>query len=201
MLALAYMELSRKDLLLLCLVNLGGERLRQRLAIDLHGIAAVAATADGHIRQSFAGLVPLARQSRNYASSRIVLVERCAQLLSCLRELLLKRVRLEHNGVPFVLEGAEKRGDRCEVRRARVDDLRRLKLDQVLDGEVLARNGIGVVFGNVRLDETLLEDISALARRDGLAGSFSRYGAEHCDGCGEIGAAGRALSLEVVANS
>lgn len=160
-------------ILLLCLVNRGGERLRQRLAIDLHGISAVAAAADGHVRQGLAGLVPLTRQPRHHAGRRIVLVQRCAQLLSCLRKLLLERVCLEDNGVPLVLEGAEERGDGCEVRWAWGDDLRRLELDQILDREILARDGVGVHFGDVRLDEALLEDIATLARRDGLAGSFS----------------------------
>jgi hypothetical protein len=118
--------------LLLCLVNLGDKLLRQRLAVDLHSIAIVAA-ADGDVRERLSGLVPLTRQSRNYARCRVVLIQRCAQLLSCLRQLLLEGVCLEYDGVPLILEGAEERRDGCEVRRSRADDLRRLELDQILD--------------------------------------------------------------------
>lgn len=118
-----------------------------------------------------------------------------------MRQLLLQRVCFEHNGVPFVLEGAQESGDGCEVWRAGVDDLRRLELDQVLDREVFTCDGVGVVLSDVSLDQALLKDIAALARRDGLTWSFSRYGAEHCGGCGEIVAIRHALSLGVVANS
>jgi hypothetical protein len=108
----------------LCLVNLGNQVLWQALAVDLHGVAVgCAAAADGDVRQCFPGLVALTRQARDHACGGIVLVQGGAELLSRLRQLLLERVRLEHNGVPLVLEGAEQRGDGGEVRRARGDDL------------------------------------------------------------------------------
>jgi hypothetical protein len=70
--------------LLLCLVNLGDKLLRQRLAVDLHSIA-IAAAADGDVRERLSCLVSLLLQACNYACRRLDLVERCAQLLSCLR--------------------------------------------------------------------------------------------------------------------
>jgi hypothetical protein len=98
-------------------------------------------------------------------------------------------VGLEHDGVPLVLEGAEQRGDGGEVGRARRDDLRRLQLDQVLDGEIFARDGISVVLGDVGLDQALFENIAALARRNWLARSFSRDSAKHVVVCGGGGSA------------
>lgn len=182
--------------LLLCLVHLGNKLLGQRLAVDLHGIA-IAAAANGDVRERLSRLVPLTRQSCDYARRRIVLVQRRAQLLSCLCQLLFEGVCLEYNGVPLILEGAEKRRDRGEVRRPRADDLRRLELDQILDGQVFTGDRICVVFGDVRLDQALFENIAALARCDGFPWSFSRYGAKHCGGCGEIGASSDALQLGV----
>jgi hypothetical protein len=172
--------------LCLCLVDLRDQLVGQRLAVDLHGVAVGAAAADGHVRQRLACLVSLARHARNHARGGIVLVQRGAELLSRLRQLLLERVCLEHNGVPLVLEGAEQRGDRREVGRARGDDLRRLELNQVLDGELFAGDGIGVVLGDVCLDQALFEDVSAFARGDGLPGRFSRNGAEHGGVCGGL---------------
>jgi hypothetical protein len=49
----------------------------------------------------------------------------------------------------------------------------------------------------MRLDQALLEDIAALARRDGFPWSFSGYGAKHCGGCGRVGASSDALRLGV----
>jgi hypothetical protein len=73
-------------------------------------------------------------------------------------------VCLEHDGVPLVLESAEQRGYRREVWRARGDDLRRLELDQVLDSELFAGDGIRVVFGDVGLDQALFKDIATASR-------------------------------------
>jgi hypothetical protein len=190
--------------LLLCRVDLGGKRLRQRLAVNLHSLAVGGtASADGHIRQGIASFVAFPCQTRDDACGSIVLVEGSAELLSRLRQLLLERVRLEHNGVPLVLESAEQGGDRCEIRRAGCDDLGRLELDEVLDGELLARDGVGVVFGNVRLNQALLENIAALSRRDRVSGSLSGYGAKHCEWVGwacvaEHAVACRADFLEAV---
>jgi hypothetical protein len=176
--------MQRVYVLCLCLVDPGDQLFGQRLAVDLHGVAVgAAAAADGDVGQRLACLVSLARHARNHARGGIVLVERRAELLSCLRQLLLERVCLEHNGVPLVLEGAEQRGDRREVRRTRGDDLRRLQLNQVLDGELFAGDGICVVLGDVCLDQALLEDVPAFARGNGLPGRFSRNGAEHVGVC------------------
>jgi len=165
--------------LCLCLVDLGDQLLGQFLAVDLHRIAVAGASCYGDIRQRLSRFISLTCQPRDYSCGRIVLVEGSAELLSRLRQLLLERVRLEDEGVPLVLEGIEERRYRREVRRARRDDLRRLELDQVLDGQVLARDGVGVVLGDVCLDQALLENVAALARGDGLPRSFSRDGAEH----------------------
>lgn len=152
---------------MLRLVHLGGQFLGQALVVHLHRVPiGSAATADGHVGQRLPRLVSFARQSRNNARRGVILVERSAQLLPRLRELLLQRKRLEHNRVPLVLERAEQRRDRGEVRRAGRHYARRLELDEVFDREVLARDGVGVVFGDVRFDEPLFEDVAALARGD-----------------------------------
>jgi hypothetical protein len=79
--------------------------------------------------------------------------------------------------------------------------LRRFELDEVLDREVFARDGVGVVFGDVRLDQTLFEDIAALARRNGFPWSFSGYGAKHCGGVVLTRSGMLSTFDEVVANS
>lgn len=130
-------------------------------------------SADGHIGQRFTRLVPLARQSRNHPCRRVVLIQRRAELLSRLRQLLLERVCFEHNGVPLVLENAEQRRDRREIRRPRRDDLWCLELDEILNREIFPRDRIRVVFCHVSLDQPFFEHIAALARSNGVPGSFS----------------------------
>lgn len=51
-----------------------------------------------------------------------MLVERGGELLARPRKLLLEVIRLEREGVPFILEGGEEGGDGCESGRARTDD-------------------------------------------------------------------------------
>lgn len=89
-----------------------------------------------------------------------MLVQSSAELLARLCELLLQLVRLEGDGIPFVLEGGEEGGDGGERRRAGTDDALRLELDKVIRGKLLAIDGVGAVLGDVRFDQTLLEDIS-----------------------------------------
>ena len=138
---------------MLCLVHLGDQLFWQALPIHLHRIPICrTSTADGHVRQRLSRLVSLARQSRDDACRCIVLVQRRAELLPRLSELLLQRESLQHNRIPLVLESAQKRWYRREVWRAGCDDSRRLELDQVVDRELLPSDGVGVVFGDVRLD-------------------------------------------------
>lgn len=172
-------------ILLLRLVHLGGQLLGQALVVHLHRVSiGSASTADGNIRQRFPRLVSFTRQSRNHARRSVILVQRRAQLLPRLRKLLLQRKRLEHNRIPLVLERAEQRRDRGEVRRAGRHYTRRLELDEVFDREVLAGDGVGVVFGDVRFDEPLFEDIAALARGDGRLRCFPGDCAQHGGGSG-----------------
>lgn len=131
--------------LLLCLFHKSYKLLRQALAVHLHGIA-LAASTDGDVGQCLARLVSLLGYPRDDPRRRIVLVQRSTQLLPRLRQVLLERMRLQNQRIPLVLEGAEHGRYRGEVGRARSDDIGRLELDEVLRREILASNGVGVVF-------------------------------------------------------
>jgi len=74
---------------LLCCVNLGDQRTRKSLPIDLHGIAVcVAAWAScspilqRHLAERVPCLIPLFRYPRDDPRRRIIVVQSCGQLLS-----------------------------------------------------------------------------------------------------------------------
>ncbi len=116
--------------------------------------------ADCDLRQRVPRLVPLPLQPRNHPRRRVILVQRRAELLSCLRKLLLQLERLERYGVPLVLEGGQEGGDRGEGGRAWTDDARGLELDEVVGRQFFAVDWVRAVLGDVGLDQALLEDIA-----------------------------------------
>ena len=146
-------------------VHLGRDLCRQRLAIDLHAVAVRhgAAGVDGHLGQGIARLVALLRQSRDDADRGVVLVQRRAEFLPRLSQLLAQRVRLQRQRVPLVLEHRQQRRDRRQRRRPRPDDARRPQVDQVLDRQLLARDGVLAILGDVCLDEPFLEHVACAA--------------------------------------
>lgn len=89
-----------------------------------------------------------------------MLIEGSAELLAGLRKLLLQLIRFKGDGIPFVLESCEEGGNRSECRRARANDALGLELDKVVGGKLFAVDGISTVLGNIRLDQTLLENVS-----------------------------------------
>lgn len=83
---------SRKSRL--CLVHLGNDLVGQGLAIDMHSIAIRytirRTTSYLHSGQRISCFIPLSLQSRNHPLCRIIVVQRGAQLLSSLGQLLLE---------------------------------------------------------------------------------------------------------------
>jgi hypothetical protein len=79
--------------------------------------------------------------------------------LSRLLQLLPNGKSLERKRIPFILEGGEEGGDRCEGRRARGDDSGGFQVDEVRNFELFAIHGIFMVLCNVCLDQSLLIDV------------------------------------------
>lgn len=141
---------------MLSLVDLLQNSRGQSLAIHLHrisvcGTIAAVASTDGHARQGIASLVPLLLQARDDALGGIIVVKRRAQLLSRFRKLLLELVGLEDDRIPLVLEGGKERRNRCEGWWPGLDRARLLQVEQVVDCEVFAIDGIGAVLRDVSL--------------------------------------------------
>jgi hypothetical protein len=141
------------------LVHLLSELLWQLLhAINLHLIAIDSTSSNSDLAQSISSLVSLPRESCNNSDSSIVLVQRCGKFFPGARELLLDVICLEGQRVPFVLEGREEGWDRCEGRRTRSDDTRRVDREEVICGQSLARIRLGGMFVDILFDKALLVD-------------------------------------------
>lgn len=87
-----------------------------------------------------------------------MLVQRRGKFFPSARELLLEVICLEGQRVPFVLEGREKGWDRCEGRRTRSDDTRRVDREEIICGQSLARIRLGGMFVDILFDKALLVD-------------------------------------------
>jgi hypothetical protein len=87
-----------------------------------------------------------------------MLIQRGGEFLTRARQLLLEVVGLKRQGVPFVLECGEQRGDRGQRRGSRSHNARGLEGKEVLWGELVTSAGLGPVFFDVLLDEALLVD-------------------------------------------
>lgn len=136
-----------------------GHLLRKRLdRIDGHRIAIGRATRDSNPRKSVPRLVPLPRQPRNDANRSIVLVQSRRELLTGAGQLLLQVIRLERQRVPFVLEGREEGGDRCQRWGSWPDNVRLGEGEEVVGRQGFAGSGLGAILRDVLFDEALLED-------------------------------------------
>jgi hypothetical protein len=76
---------------------------------------------------------------------------------------LLQGESLKCNGVPFCLESRKKRRDGSECGRSGRYNSRGFELNEIFDGEVLASDRIGVMFGDVGLDQTSFKYVTTLA--------------------------------------
>ena len=154
---------ARVHILLLQLVHVLHQVVGETLVVYRHGVAVRSARArarrrHGDVGQGIARLVPLAGQARNDAHGSVVLVEGGGQLLPRAGQLLAGVVRLEHQGVPLVLEGLEQRRQRREVWRARAHHAARLDGEEVLGVEFVVGAGLLAVLFDVLEDEAPLED-------------------------------------------
>lgn len=86
-----------------------------------------------------------------------MLVQRGAELAAGLRKVLLKGVCLESERIPFFLENTEKRRDRGQSRRTRANNALGLDIDQLVSGKLFAIHWVFSMFGDVGLNQTLLE--------------------------------------------
>jgi hypothetical protein len=133
--------------------------LRQTLIINRHRIAICRANrrwGNSDLAESVARLVPLLGQTRNDAHGSVMLVERRRKFLPSTRQLFPRVVCLEHQGVPFILESLEQRGERREVWWARADDAARLDGEEVFGIEFVVGAGLFAVLFNVFEDQALL---------------------------------------------
>lgn len=150
---------KRRDVLLVCLIDLGSQVLGQGLVVDSHGLAATSSAGrHGHLGEGIPGFIAFLGEARNDADGGIVLVERSCQLLSGLCQLLLQFIRLQGERVPLVLKGREKGGNGGQRGRSGVDDSGGLDGQKILEVELVAGDGILAVLFDILLDESLFED-------------------------------------------
>lgn len=139
------------------LVDSLGQRLGERFdAVNHHLLAIQRSICNRHLAQGLPSLVPLPRQPRDDANSRVVLVQRRRQLLPRARKLLFQVVCFQGQRVPLVLERSQERGDRRQGRRTGAHDGGGLDRQQVLGDEGLACAGFRAMLVDVLLDQTLL---------------------------------------------
>ena len=138
------------------LVHLFSQLLRQRLdAVNDHSVAISNAIRNRYLAKRVSGFIALAGQARNDTYGSVMLVQRCRQLFSRPRQLLLEVIRLESQCIPFVLERCQQRRYRRQRRRSRAHDARGLDGKQVVGQEGLAGAGLGAVLIDVLLYESL----------------------------------------------
>lgn len=87
-----------------------------------------------------------------------MLIERSAQLAPRLCQVLLQGICFQSERIPLLLEYTEQRGDGGEGGRSGSNNALRLDIDQIVGGELFAIDRVLAIFGNIGLNEALLEN-------------------------------------------
>mmetsp|Transcript_49088 Transcript_49088/g.72925 ORF Transcript_49088/g.72925 Transcript_49088/m.72925 type:complete len:286 (+) Transcript_49088:752-1609(+) len=109
-------------------------------------------------------LITLRNQASDAPAGGIMLVECLGQLLAKSLQVFLQSVRFQHCGVPFLLKEGQNAWDAGGCKITRCDGAVCLDSDQVIHGQVFARDGAFVTRCQVLLDQALLEHMASLAR-------------------------------------
>lgn len=143
------------------------------------GFSILSLQVGGQLGQGLSGLVSLLGQTSHHSNSRVLLVQRRAELRFGFLQLLAQRKHLLRGRIPLVLERLQQRRDGCVLWRLGPGGRVGVDWQQIFDRQLFAVDGIFAVFLDVRFDEPALEDVAGLGRQHGFLRGFSGNRADH----------------------